>query len=156
MIEERTRVPKVYEYLVLSRFEMNVKAKITRLRFRKFHRIRVRVRRTNWFSPLVSMDVDSTPQYPVDTVTATAMQDSGAGDAPANLDEYMNEALRESGGAGKKSSGRGRGPNGERLKVRAVIVKRSNTGPSGGDRSSGGRGGGRGASVPKKVRGAMS
>ena len=94
------------------------------------------------------MDVE--PQYPVDTATQHGIDAAaGAGDVPtdaANLAEYMNEGLnqKESGGAGKNrsSAGRGSGPNGERLKVRAVIVKRTTNGsrPEGGR---GGRGGGR-------------
>ena len=95
------------------------------------------------------MDVE--PQYPVDAATQDAMQDGagggGATDATnaANLDEYM----RESGGV-KKSRG-GRGPGGERLKVRAVIVKRTSgpKGPTGGGR--GGRGRGPSGGAPKKV-----
>ena len=92
------------------------------------------------------MDVE--PQYPVDAATHDAMQDgAGGGGAPdatnaANLDEYM----RESGGV-KKSRG-GRGPGGERLKVRAVIVKRP-SGPTGGGR--GGRGRGSSGGAPRKV-----
>ena len=95
------------------------------------------------------MDVE--PQYPVDAATQDAMQDgAGGGGAPdatnaTNLDEYM----RESGGV-KKSRG-GRGPGGERLKVRAVIVKRTSgpKGPTGGGR--GGRGRGPSGGAPKKV-----
>lgn len=95
------------------------------------------------------MDVE--PQYPVDAATHDAMQDgAGGGGAPdatnaASLDEYM----RESGGV-KKSRG-GRGPGGERLKVRAVIVKRTSgpKGPTGGGR--GGRGRGPSGGAPKKV-----
>jgi hypothetical protein len=103
------------------------------------------------------MDVE--PQYPVDTATQHGIDAAaGAGDVPtdaANLAEYMNEGLnqKESGGAGKNrsSAGRGSGPNGERLKVRAVIVKRTTNGsrPEGGR---GGRGGGRAGSAPTKVR----
>jgi hypothetical protein len=91
------------------------------------------------------MDVE--PQYPVDAATHDAMQDgAGGGGAPdatnaASLDEYM----RESGGV-KKSRG-GRGPGGERLKVRAVIVKRP-SGPTGGGR--GGRGRGSSGGAPRK------
>lgn len=92
------------------------------------------------------MDVE--PQYPVDAATHDAMQDgAGGGGAPdatnaANLDEYM----RESGGV-KKSRG-GRGPGGERLKVRAVIVKRPSAPPGGGR---GGRGRGSSGGAPRKV-----
>lgn len=101
--------------------------------------------------PLSSRAMDVEPQYPVDAATQDAMQDgAGGGGAPdatnaTNLDEYM----RESGGV-KKSRG-GRGPGGERLKVRAVIVKRTSgpKGPTGGGR--GGRGRGPSGGAPKKV-----
>ena len=99
--------------------------------------------------PVSFRAMDAEPQYPVDATTQDAMQDAaGGGGAPdatnaANLDEYM----RESGGV-KKSRG-GRGSGGERLKVRAVIVKRT-SGPTGGSR--GGRGRGPSGGVLRKVR----
>ena len=97
--------------------------------------------------------MDAEPQYPVDSVTQNAMEASEPQAEGMNLDEAIADAVRERKSRGGRG-GRGSGAGGERLKVRAVIVKRG-AGPSGGG-GGGGRGGhfgGRGGPAPiRKVR----
>lgn len=97
--------------------------------------------------------MEAEPQYPVDSVTQNAMEASEPQAEGMNLDEAIADAVRERKSRGGRG-GRGSGVGGERLKVRAVIVKRG-VGPTGGG-GGGGRGGhfgGRGGPAPiRKVR----